>query len=99
MKEIDLAKYNLLYYGMKYEWVREKIEEENIDFGVIDIVSNEIIEDHIDFIKNKNKYGKTYEILKIGLEKEKNPIEQAKILQAIIDLKKNYKNNGYEVEK
>lgn len=95
MNKIETAKYNLLFYGMKYEWVRNQIENAEIDFGLnIDFTEEEIF-DYINTIK-KDSINKTIEILSKYLKKEKEPMEQAEILNTILELRK-FQNNEYEV--
>lgn len=101
MNKIETAKYNLLFYGMEYEAARERIEEARIDFGMQKCFYNEeemlnAVNDCINEITKEEKYGKTIEILSKHLKKEKEPMEQAEILNTILELRK-FQNNEYEV--
>ena len=95
MNRIEIARYKLLFYGMKYEWVRKRIMEEKIDFGLNNLFSEEEIEDYIKVIKTEST-NKKIEILNDEFKITKNPLKQAEILNEILLLKKK-QNNGYEV--
>ena len=90
MNKIEEAKYRLLFYGMKYEWVREIIEKEDIHFELSHSCSKEEIEDYIKIIKSE-KTNLAIDILKEKFKEETDPLKQAEILNAILQL--NRKDN------
>ena len=86
MNKYEKAKYFLLFYALKDEEIKERILKENIDFGVKEEYIPEEIEDYFKLTK-RELIEKEINELKEKLHKEKEPLEQAKILSEIMKLK------------
>lgn len=78
-KEYEIVN-KLLYYAMKYDWVKEMVENSNINFGIKEDCSKEEINDYITYIKSFKKRITLSNIL----EKIDNPLDKAFLLDEII---------------
>ena len=74
----------LLYYAIKHEWVKEMIEEADIDFKLDDLCSKEEIQDYIKYIKN---FERRMDLTKL-LDKVDDPMDKAIVLNEIMNLKR-----------
>lgn len=73
----------LLYYAMNHEWVKEMVEEANIDFKMDELCSKEEIQDYINYIKN---FERRTDLAKL-LYKLDDPMDQAIIVSEMMKLK------------
>lgn len=88
INKVTMAKINLLFYSLKYSWVKDMVSMNDIDlnFGLSNKCSEVEIEDYINVIKKGNRNSKI-QALKNQLVKEEESLMKAQIAQRIAKLK------------
>lgn len=92
-KRIEIER-KLLFYAMKYDWVKELVNEHNIDFGLKDLCTPAEIEDYINVLATTTPIDGTIKILREQINKTNDNLEKAKICDMIMNLNK-LKNKWY----
>jgi len=91
MNKYEKAKFILLVYSLKYQWVKELAMMNDIDlsFGFSNKCDESLIMDCIDTIKQeKNPLNKTIEFLKEEMNQTESLIKKVEIAQQILEIKK-----------
>ena len=92
-KKIEIEK-KILFYAMKYDWVKELVNAHNIDFGLNDLCTPGEIEDYLNILITTTPIDGTIKILREQINKTNDSLEKAKICDMIMNLNK-LKNKWY----